>query len=390
MADAISKTQRWLDLIAFLVGRRYPVEVEHIMDAVPAYAEKYQEGDKKARETVRRMFERDKDELRELGIPIETLPKVVDYGAEVVQAYRIAGRDFYLPYLKLIGDAGPVGPAPTPGEEVRHGSMVLRSEDMAVAYESLSMVCHMPSFPLKREASSALRKLSFDLGPHLGIVDSSPVLYVDQSGAEEIRSRVRVLSDALLARKRVRFTYHGIRRGEDTERDVAPYGLLFQRGHWYLIGYDETRDAERVFRVGRMDEPQLNTQSPKTADYEIPAGFSLDEYRHRDAWELGSDDEQTLEAQVRFEFPTSLWAERNGYGVLNEKLPDGSQVRTFEVRQISPFLRWILSLEGRARIEAPPQLAESLRSLAREVLAVYEASAAAAGTVSTAGGGAHE
>jgi proteasome accessory factor B len=211
-----------------------------------------------------------------------------------------------------------------------------------------------------------------------------------QCGAEEIRSRVRVLSDALLARKRVRFTYHGIRRGEETERDVAPYGLLFQRGHWYLIGHDETRDAERVFRVGRMEEPQLNTQSPKTADYKIPAGFSLDEYRHRDAWELGSDDEKTLEARVRFEFPTSLWAERNGYGVLNEKLPDGSQVRTFEVRQVSPFLRWILSLEGRARVAAPPRLAESLRSLAREVLAVYEASAAAAGTVSTSGGGAHE
>ena len=390
MADAISKTQRWLDLIAFLVGRRYPVEVEHIMDAVPAYADKYQEGDKKARETVRRMFERDKDELRELGIPIETLPKVVDFGAEQVLAYRIAGKDFYLPYLKLIGDAGPVSPAPTRGEELRHGSMEFRIQDAAVAYESLSMACHMPSFPLKREASSALRKLSFDLGPHVEMSGSSHVLYVDQPGAEEIRSRVRVLSDALLARKRVRFTYHGIRRGEETERDVAPYGLLFQRGHWYLIGHDETRDAERVFRVGRMEEPQLNTKSPKTADYEIPAEFSLDEYRHRDAWELGSDDEKTLEARVRFEFPTSLWAERNGYGVLHEELTDGSQVRTFEVRQISPFLRWILSLEGRARIAEPPQLAVSLRSLAREVLEVYEASAVAAGTVSTAGGGAHD
>jgi len=390
MADAISKTQRWLDLIAFLVGRRYPVEVEHIMDAVPAYADKYQEGDKKARETVRRMFERDKDELRELGIPIETLPKVVDFGAEQVLAYRIAGKDFYLPYLKLIGDAGPVSPAPTRGEELRHGSMEFRIEDAAVAYESLSMACHMPSFPLKQEASSALRKLSFDLGPHVEMGGSSHVLYVDQPGAEEIRSRVRVLSDALLARKRVRFTYHGIRRGEETERDVAPYGLLFQRGHWYLIGHDETRDAERVFRVGRMEEPQLNTKSPKTADYEIPAEFSLDGYRHRDAWELGSDDEKTLEARVRFEFPTSLWAERNGYGVLHEELTDGSQVRTFEVRQISPFLRWILSLEGRARIAGPPQLAVSLRSLAREVLEVYEASAVAAGTVSTAGGGAHD
>jgi len=387
MTDTISKTQRWLDLIAFLVGRRYPVEVEHIMGAVPAYAEKYEEGDKKARETVRRMFERDKDELRELGIPIETLPKVVDFGAVEVQAYRLAGKDFYLPYLRLIGAAGPVPPGPTPGEELRHGSFGLRVEDAAVAYESLSTFPRMPSFPFRREADSALRKLSFDLGPRLGADASAPVLYVDRPGAEEIRARVRVLSDALVARKRVRFTYHGIHRGEDTERDVAPYGLLFQHGHWYLIGHDETRDAVRVFRAGRMEEPRVNRSSPKTPDYEIPGDFSLEEYRLRDAWELGSEDDRTVTARVRFEFPTSLWAERNGYGALEEDLDDGSQVRTFEVRQVNPFLRWILSLRGSARILEPAGLSEALRSLAREVLSVYQASAAAA---SLAEGGSHE
>jgi proteasome accessory factor B len=384
MTDRISKTQRWLDLIAFLVGRKLPVEVDKIMEAVPAYADKYVEGDDKARETVRRMFERDKDELKALGIPIETVPLSLYYGAEVIQAYRLSNRDFYLPYLKLIS---PEAPEAIPPPHAGSGQVHLSMPHVGVLHDSLSRLSWIPSSPLKREADSALRKLTFDLSDSFRVPDFAPVLYVDRPGAGEIRARVRTLSDALLARKRVRFTYHGLERGEDTERHVAPYGLLFQRGHWYLVGHDETRDDLRVFRLGRIEEPRANSKSPKKPDYEIPADFSLDAYRERDAWELGSEDDRTLEARVLFEFPTSLWADRNGYGRLEEEMPDGSQVRTFEVRQVSPFLRWILSLEGRARIAAPAALVQGLRSLAREVLAVYEASAAAA---SAAPGGSHE
>ena len=384
MADRISKTQRWLDLIACLVGRKVPVEVDQIMEAVPAYAEKYSEADEKARQTVRRMFERDKDELKKLGIPIETVDLTINYGTEAVKAYRLSNRDFYLPYLKLMSEETPGAPIAPPAG---HGQLHLSAPHVGIVHDALSHVSWLPSSPLKREADSALRKLTFDLSDSLRQPDFAPVLYLDRPGAEEIRTRVRTLSDALLARKQVRFTYHGIVSGEDTERDVAPYGLLFQRGHWYLIGHDATREAVRVFRIGRMEEPRANTKAPKKPDYEIPGDFSLEEYRDRDAWELGSEDDKTLEARVLFEFPTSLWADRNGYGALEEEMPNGSQVRSFQVRQVSPFLRWILSLEGRARIAGPTVLAAGLRSLAREVLAVYEASAAAvsAGAISPGG-----
>jgi hypothetical protein len=83
-----------------------------------------------------------------------------------------------------------------------------------------------------------------------------------------------------------------------------------------------------------------------------------------------------------FEFPTSVWAERNGYGTLEKEYPHGAQARTFGVRQVQPFLRWILSLEGRAKVLEPAPLAAELRSLARDVLAVYEAS----GTSASGGG----
>ena len=331
MAERISKTQRWLDLIAFLVGRKFPVEVEQIMEAVPAYADKYVEGDDRARETVRRMFERDKDELRDLGIPIETVTHTVSFGAETVQAYRMASRDFYLPYLRLLSESGPAGPEPSPLEKARMGVVEMPLADARVAWEALDRMRASSWFPYRPEAGSALRKLSFDLQ---GFEPGPSVLYVDRPEAGEVRSRVRALSEALHARKRVTFTYHGLQRGHATEREVAPYGLLFQKGHWYLVGHDAAREDVRVFRLGRMDEPRPNTKSPRTPDYEIPPDFTLDEYRDRDAWELGGADEPAIRARVRFEFPTSLWAERNAYGTLDEELADGSAIRSFEVRQL--------------------------------------------------------
>ena len=84
-----TKTQRLLDIVAYLVARRFPVSVDELMGAVPAYAGRWREGD----DSARRSFERDKDDLRTLGIPLET----VEYSVEGVTepGYRITRRDFY-------------------------------------------------------------------------------------------------------------------------------------------------------------------------------------------------------------------------------------------------------------------------------------------------------
>src|SRR5688572_2444400 len=110
MPERISKTQRWLDLIALLLGRTVPLSFVDIMDRIPAYADPLNRGDETARATVRRMFERDKDELRKIGIPIESVRYDVNYGGELLEGYRITRRDFYLPYLRVIEGGKPGGP----------------------------------------------------------------------------------------------------------------------------------------------------------------------------------------------------------------------------------------------------------------------------------------
>lgn len=388
MSDDITKLQRWLDLIAYLVGRRLPVSVDELMERVPAYAEKWRGGDDTSRATARRTFERDKRELREAGIPIETVTYTVDYGSRRREGYRLATSDFYLPYLEIAARAGeaadaddgagrtPDGDGADGGEGERGAdvpSVELDGEDVATAVDALERALRRPSFPFEREARSALRKLTFDLADDdLG---GTPVLYPDRPAAGEVAGRLRALAGALLDRKRVRFRYGGIRRGEATDRDVAPYGLFFQHGEWYLVGADAARDGEiRVFRVDRTTEVEPETSSPGTPDFEVPEGFEVRGYLDREAWELGGDggEEDAVDTRVLFRFPASLRVRRRGRGETVEIRGDGAVVRRFEVRQTGPFVRWLATFRGDAEVLSPPELRRELGDMAAEVARLYD------------------
>jgi proteasome accessory factor B len=365
----MTKFQRWLDIIAYLVGRRLPVSADELMRNVPAYAARWASDSIRGREAVRRSFERDKVELREMGIPIRTVRYSTPDEPTALEGYLIDRRDFYLPYLRLVEQAEEAEPY---GERARVGTVDVARDEAPLALEALRRIADVPGFPFVREARSAFRKLAFDLDP--GVFAAGPgVLFIERPGAAELADRLRLLSDALVARKRARFRYHGMYRGEETQRDVAGYGLLFQRGHWYLIGLDALRGDIRVFRVGRMDGVIINDRSPGTPDYEIPAGFSLDAYADREAWELGTHEDAPLLADVCFRFPLSLWAERNRHGELVRRDGDGSTVRRFTVHQVNPFLRWVLGLEGEAGIVAPAELRNELAALARSVADAHTA-----------------
>lgn len=365
MPERISKTQRWLDLIAYLAGRRLPVVVDEIMEHVPAYAAKWGTGEATAKATARRTFERDKDELRAVGIPIETV--AFSMGPEMGEGYRLTRRDFYLPYLRLVSGSSPSAARPYSTDPARVPEVEIAPEEARIARDALLRIASMPASPFVAEARSALRKLAFDLD--LRALSEAPVLALDRPGAAEVVERLRLLSDALLARKAVGFTYRGMYRGETTRREVLPYGLFFSRD-WYLVGHDQLRDAVRVFRVARMEALERNPSALKRPDYEVPSDFRLEDYLSRSAWELGGEEE-ALAVEVLFRFPLSLWAERNCHGELVEERPHGASVRRFAVHQTNPFVRWLLALAGEAEILSPRELADELAAVASRITALY-------------------
>jgi predicted DNA-binding transcriptional regulator YafY len=367
MPERISKTQRWLDLIAYLLGRRLPVTVEEIMAAVPSYAVALAGGGDRAMASARRMFERDKDELRELGIPLRTQEYSIG-GFEQVQGYSLSRRDFYLPYLRILEEErkSETDHARGPSE------MMLGPEEARLAFAAVRRVADLPAFPYAAEARSAFRKLAFDLDADR--LAGPDILWVDPPGAGELLERLELLSAALLARKRVRFAYRGIRRGQRTERDVLLRSLLPAR----LVPGGARRHPRRTAgvpgRSPRRSAPQRRLA--EAAGLRDPRGVPAGGLSAAGGVGAGEGEEPAVQAEVLFHFPASLLAARNGSGALIEERADGSALRRFEVQQVDPFLRWVMSQEGEAEIVGPPELEQAMREMVDRVAALYGGEAA--------------
>ncbi|MEJ7811444.1 MAG: WYL domain-containing protein [Gemmatimonadaceae bacterium] len=352
------KVQRWIDLLAALLSRRFPAAFDDLARDVPAY----RSGQKKG--ALSRMFERDKDELRAFGVPIESVPM-----AEGEQTgYRLRGTNFYLPYLAVAagrgGGRGARGASKGGGYSAL-APLAFEPDELAAVADASARVCILGDPMLRADAESAMRKLAFDLP-----VDAAK----GSEGERIVPSRDRVdpalfvaLGRALTDRKRVRFDYRAMASDATSRRSVEPYGLFFLSAHWYLAGHDRDRDGLRNFRLSRMAGAEVNAARSQTPDYEIPADFRLrDHARSRQPWELGGQD--AGEAVVEFRADTGAV---RGAAKLGEAIAGEPNRRRFVVRRPDAFARWLLSFAGGAVPVSPPALVDEYRELARRTLSVY-------------------
>ncbi|MGI9078673.1 MAG: helix-turn-helix transcriptional regulator [Gemmatimonadaceae bacterium] len=350
------KIQRWIDLLAALLRRKYPATFEELALDVPAYASAAQ-----AREARARMFERDKDELRAFGVPIESVELEAD-----VHGYRLAAADFYLPYLVATGS----GRTGHPGKVDSYGYRALRTlafepDELAAVAESAARVRELGDPVLAADAESAMRKLAFDLPMDTSMPIDAPVLARNRDPVDPVV--YERLGDALLRQKEVTFRYHSMESDKTTERRVEPYGLFFLGSHWYLAGRDVRREAVRNLRVSRIAEVKVNSKRSQSRDYEVPTSFSLREHaRSRQAWELGDGAvEDVVVALVRDSGAARAAAQ------LGEVVEGELRKRRFSVRRSDVFCRWLLSLAGDVRAVSPNSVVERFEQIVAETAAVY-------------------
>lgn len=204
------KTERLLNLVICLLHTRRYLTVQEIREAVPGY-------EQDSEESFRRMFERDKEELRELGIPLETGTNSAAHDDE--PGYRIARRDYELPDIHL-------------------------EPDEAAA---LGLAARLwQSAPLARATGTALLKLRA-AGMEAPV---APAALEPRVGATEpaFESALRAVQDG----RAVEFDYRTGAGKALQRRSVEPWGVVSWRGRWYLVGHDTERGAERVFRLSRI------------------------------------------------------------------------------------------------------------------------------------------
>lgn len=354
-----SPLRRWIDLLAALLERRFPVSLEDLSQEVPGYS-----GDKNA-ESVRRMFERDKKALRSFGVPIETLDKGDD-----TLGYQLRADQFYMPYLQLVKD----GRKTTPRRRDRYGyrslpSLTFEPDELAAVALAARRVESLGVPTLTADAHSAIRKLGHDLGSVPLAEDDGVRHLAPPARAEE--GVFDELSDALTRRKRVTITYHSIDRDQTTDRPLHPYGLFFLGHHWYLAAPAPGEQLVKNFRLSRIKALTVNPVEPGTADYQIPKGFALKAHAEaRHAWQLGSGDTTEVIVRVTASTGAALAA-----GKLGEPVDGDPTARRFRVRRLDAFARWILGAGGAVVPLAPAELVTAFRAQVAATLAQYNGAA---------------
>ena len=151
MKSGDTKLQRWIDLTAALVIHRYGLTLDELKSVIPAYA------GGQSQSTLERMFERDKDELRALGIPIRV--RTQDAGDGETQHYYIKPGEMYLPYLALAAPT-PTGRRVPPAGYRAVPTLVFEPDELSALINAAHKAESVGADALSRDAASAIQKLT--------------------------------------------------------------------------------------------------------------------------------------------------------------------------------------------------------------------------------------
>ena len=213
---ATSKVERLMNLVIALLSTRGYITAEKIRASVAGYS------DSPTDEAFSRMFERDKNELRDLGIPLET-GRVSSF--EPTEGYRINRDAYALPPVEL---------NPDEAAAVAVATQLWESPELITATQG---------------ALLKLRAAGVDVDPDAPVTFASPAGQPGLRGSEGILGK---LLSAIQSGQAVQFPHRPSRTEPYTTRTVEPWGVLTERGRWYLVGHDRDRDATRVFRLSRI------------------------------------------------------------------------------------------------------------------------------------------
>ena len=296
--------ERVLNLLIYLLESPVPVTSNDVRNTIPGYAD---QGD----EAFHRMFERDKQVLRRLGVPIKF---EVGETWEMEEGYSVDPDEYAIPDPKLSD------------EERLALSVAARLVRLGGTEAGVGALLKLGGI----ESGGGLEPLGADLGDGVEVLGE--------------------LFSAVAERRKVEFTYR------DQTRLVEPYGIAHHRGHWYLVG--NTAEGQRMYRVDRLADLEI-----MEAVFRRPKGFDIRTAVANQPWEAGVDPEVT--AQVRFDAEVAWWAARS----LGLPEPDEDLTTKMAVVNHDAFIGWILSFGASAEVIGPPELREEIAQRVGETMA---------------------
>ena len=303
MTKKVNAAERMLNLLALLSVRAQPITLKQIRrELAGQYSDDY--------DAARAQFERDKGDLRDLGIPIDTVVLGGEQAGET--AYRVNRNNYELSDTNFTKD---------------------EIEALQIAAATVRLGA--------QESELALWKLGAErvnprLGPRATIGFSDPHL--------------DVILDAIA--KRVPLTFHY--KGE--QRTVDSYGMLARKGFWYLVGFDHLRKAQRVFRVDRIDG---DVKMGKSQSYKMPKGLDIVKAVPNDRKMMAAGDYEHPTAQVRVDssLVRNVMREFGREAIVSEEA-DGSAVFEVPCSNSYAFRLWLFAMVDKAEVIAPQDVRE--------------------------------
>jgi len=214
----VTVEERLFSLVLALIATQIGLTKNEILSTVQGYRQRFQVG--KDNSSLERQFERDKDDIRELGIPLETIESPDDPGSNHHLRYRIPKGLYDLP------------------------ADITFSADEIMLLKLAATVWREGS--LSAESRRALTKLN-----SLGIDSTDPVVgYAPFLRARE--ASFEPLSKAMDRGQVVAFLY--LKPGESAPRRrvVSPQAVVLHEGRWHLYGTDQDAAATRTFLLSRI------------------------------------------------------------------------------------------------------------------------------------------
>jgi proteasome accessory factor B len=312
----VDKLERLLNLTAALLHTERPLTADEIRSRVAGYPDNLV--------AFRRAFERDKDDLREMGVPLSIEP--VEFEERPVDGYRIHESDYFLR-----------DPGLDPDE--------LAALNLALSAVRLDGV----------QGVEALWKLG-------GVVDAQRTGPAELASLPSDPTLVPVFS-GIVDRRTATFVYRGSER--TAERTVEPHRLDFRRGRWYVTGLDRLTEDERVFRLDRIEAPvRLSDRQAFERPDDLGEGPA-------EPWEFG-DDPPVL-ASVLVDSQQAVWAEHHlGREAIVETRPDGAAVFEVAVSNWPAFRSLVLTFLEHAELLGPAHLRDEMQTWLRDLAATTQ------------------
>lgn len=326
---AISATERIVNLALYLASSREPVSAAEIAASVPGYSA----GQKP--DAFARMFERDKEDLRRAGL-------VITVQRDEVERYLFDPQATYASEVDL---------SPVDAMELRAAAAAMLSD---------------ASFPYTEDLHTAVAKLVAGSNRAMGRAETILPSASEDETPELQADAVANLTRAIEMQKRVTFGYTGA-QGRRSQREVEPWGLFARDGRWYAVAWDPEAQGERVFTVARMNDLAVNSQRPKSPDFERPADFDVSNWMLM-PFQYGP---RTTEAVLRLSGAAAKRAAAitAGQGELSER--DGEFTWRVKFADAALLGRWIAENGPGITVIEPASLRELLADGLREVVKIH-------------------